>query len=191
MWPEQFGPAEKHVDFEAMLQEWVEVTLRNEWVAVPLPGGECHDFTLITDSCRLGFCGIAISNKTGQATVISGKWPFDHELLSSSATTEPLGVAVTLKAFFKPYAASRVLLLTDNTGQCGEIVKSYGTKEGAFISEWIQKNFPRLRLNVEYYRGEAIATDEGSRGKKTDINKLNAMAADYNLDITSIREFRF
>jgi hypothetical protein len=177
------------VEIVHLLEDWVGVTLANEEVKVPKPQGKAHDFVEITDACVNGWCGIIISCKTGQTTVIRGVWPPGYyDLLKHSTTAEPLAVAMVTNTFFEPYAAAKVVLVSDNTPTVGEVNKGYGTKEGRFIAHHLKTRFPYLEIDAEYYPGEVIPTDEGSRGLATDRKKLDAFAESKALTIGEIRE---
>jgi hypothetical protein len=171
------------------LEEWVAVTLSNEPLPV-LSGDRLHDFIVITDASGFGWSGIIISCKTGQTTVVRGVWPPQHrEALKQSTTAEPLAVALVLKTFFEEYAKAKVLVISDNTGTVGELNKGYGTKVGRFLANHLAVKYPLLEVDAEYYPGEAIPTDEGSRGLELSREKLDKLAASYDLTINEIREF--
>ena len=171
------------------LEQFVAVTLVNEPLDVPIAGVELHDFIVVTDASGLGWSGIIISCKTGQTTVVRGTWPAEHlEALKQSTTAEPLAVALVINTFFEKHAKAKALVVSDNTGTVGELNKGYGTRQGRFLATHLATKYPFLEVSAEYYPGEAIPTDEGSRGMDMSRKKLDDLAAVYAVAITSIRE---
>lgn len=171
------------------LEEWVGLTLTNEPLDVPKKGIQVHDFIVVTDASGYGWSGIILSCKTGQTTVVRGTWPGQHlEMLKHSTTAEPLAVALSINTFFDLGATAKVLVISDNTATVGELNKGYGTKPGRFLAQHLGKRYPHLDVDAEYYPGEAIPTDEGSRGLALNRKKLDDLAASKALTITSIRE---
>ncbi|PCI95559.1 MAG: hypothetical protein COB15_12085 [Flavobacteriales bacterium] len=170
------------------MEEWVAVTLTNEPLDVRKEE-RMHDFIVVTDASGMGWAGIIISCKTGQTTVVRGVWPPQHlEPLKQSTTAEPLAVALALTTFFEQHARAKVLVISDNTGTVGEVNKGYSTKEGRFLATHLATKYPLLEVDAEYYPGEAIPTDEGSRGADMDRKKLDDFAESKALTVTEIRE---
>ena len=121
--------------------------------------------------------------------MVRGEWPQEHlEPLKHSTTAEPLAVALVLNAFFEKGVDAKVLVISDNTAAVGELEKGYSTREGRFLSEHIKKTFKNLKVRAQYYEGEAIPTDEMSRGLDLDLDKLHALAVRLKLTVTDIRE---
>ena len=68
-----------------------------------------------------------------------------------------------------------MLHIGDNTPTVCEINRGYSTREGRFLAEHLRSRYPNLTLNSQYYPGEVIPTDEGSRGLATKREKLDAL----------------
>jgi hypothetical protein len=174
---------------EEQLVTWVLVTLENLPLPVSDASSEKHDFILVTDACVNGWCGIIYSCRSGQSTVVRGEWPEGTaEFMKHSTTAEPMAVAAACSTFFNPTApgqegvCARVLHIGDNTPTVCEINRGYSTREGRFLAEHLQARFPNLILNSMYYPGEAIPTDEGSRGLATKRTKLDALIVELGYE---------
>lgn len=175
---------------EAELRDWVELTLNNADIDVPSDAEKRHDFMLITDASVHTWCGIILSLKTGQSTVVRGDWPPGYyDLLKHSTTAEPMAVAASVNTFFEPYAGARVLHIGDNTATVCEVNKGYSTREGRFLAQYLASEFPHLILDSDYYPGELIPADGPSRQQEFDREKLEVLAARYSVSLTSVREF--
>jgi hypothetical protein len=178
----KWGLADLPPDVEEQLEKWVLITLENLPMPVPEPGAEKHDFILATDACIDGWSGIIYSCKTGQSTVVRGEWPEGTaEFMKHSTTAEPMAVAAACSTFFdravpgQGGVCARVLHIGDNTPTVCEINRGYSTCEGRFLAEHLHSHYPNLIMNSKYYPGEAIPTDEPSRGLATRKDKLDAM----------------
>jgi len=176
---------------EAELRDWVELTLNNYDLDVPSETEKRHDFMLITDASVEAWCGIILSLKTGQSTVVRGDWPPGYyDLLKHSTTAEPMAVAASVNTFFEPYAGARVLHIGDSTATVGEVNKGYSTREGRFLAQYLASDFPHLTVDSDYYPGELIPSDEPSRREAFKRVKLDVLAARYSVSVTTVREFK-
>jgi hypothetical protein len=164
-----------------LLKQWVTLTLENKPLPVPAPGATKHDFVMVSDACVKGWCCIFLSCKTGQCTIA-------RDLMKHSVIAEPMAVAAGCNTFLEKHVVAKVLHVGDNTATVGEINRGYSTREGRFLAEHLHTTYPGLTLNSDYYPGEIIPTDEGSRGEATSQVKLEALAALYAVDVTDIRE---
>jgi hypothetical protein len=174
-------------DVILLLVDWVLLTLDNEDVPVP-KGKQEHDFLLICDASSTGLCGIIVSTRTGQTTVVRRTWPYQHDRLKESTTAEPLCVAVAINTFFLPTSRSKVLVISDNTPAVGEVTKGYGTKEGRFLAQHLATHFPDMEVDGEWYYGAGHPADNGSRQLALDRAKLDALAEAKAFMVTDIRE---
>ena len=175
---------------EDILQSWVLITLENQTMPVP-EHCDKHDFVLVTDACVDGWCGIIYSPKSGQSTVVRGEWPEGHEeYMKHSTTAEPMAVAASFTTFFKKGVRGiKVLHIGDNTPTVSEVNRGYSTCEGRFLAEFLQEHYPGITVNSKYYPGEAIPTDEGSRGLATRKEKLDVLIASLGMrEVTSMTE---
>jgi hypothetical protein len=176
---------------ESQLRDWVELTLLNVDLEVPSAADKKHDFMLITDASVRAWCGIILSLKTGQSTVVRGDWPEGYyDLLKHSTTAEPMAVAASVNTFFEPYAGARVLHVGDNTATVREINKGYSTREGRFLAQYLATEFPYLTLDSDYYPGELIPADGPSRQEAFDKEKLEVLAARYSVSLGKVREVK-
>ena len=75
---------------EAELRDWVELTLNNADIDVPSDAEKRHDFMLITDASVHTWCGIILSLKTGQSTVVHW-WRLAPGVLRPSETLDDSG----------------------------------------------------------------------------------------------------
>ena len=175
----QASLAELPPEVDEQLEKWVIVTLINNPLPVPdkTEAQRRHDFVLITDACVDGWSGIIYSVKSGQCTVVRGDWPEgNRDLVKHSTMAEPLAVAASCATFFEPGIRDvKVLHIGDNTAVEGEINKGYSTSETRFLMEFMQEQYPGMEISSKYYPGEAIPTDEASRGKKTRKDKLDVL----------------
>jgi hypothetical protein len=175
---------------EDCLEKWVLITLENKPMPVP-EYSDKHDFVLVTDACVDGWCGIIYSCKSGQSTVVRGEWPDGlEEYMKHSTTAEPMAVAASCATFFdRGVQGVKVLHITDNTPTESEVNRGYSTCEGRFLAEYLHEHYPGLIINSKYYPGEAIPTDEGSRGLATRKEKLDALIASLGMrEVTSMTE---
>ena len=186
---EELRPGE--LSFPFLLEDWVSLTLTNEPLPVPELKEPEHDFLLITDASKHGWCAILISYKTGQATVLSSVWPIDPDvqtLVRKSAYAEPLATLAAVSLFFLPHVSARVLHVGDNSGQTGELNKGYSTSGSRFLSELLARHYPGIKVDSIHEPGETLPADAPSRGLRVDPDLLAQCASKFGADITEIRD---
>ena len=176
---------------DALLTKWFEITIANAPVPVPKEDdiSDKHDFMLVTDACVQGWCGILISCKSGQCTIMRGDWPAGmEEYMQHSTVSEPIAVAVSFNTFFEKHTCAKVLHVGDNTPTVHEINRGYSTRFGRFLAEHLHATYPLITLNSEYYPGEVIPSDAGSRGLDCDRKLLDDCAKRFDYNVTEVRQ---
>jgi hypothetical protein len=172
-----------------MMEAWVLQALQNDWCKVPEQDVD-DDFLLITDASADMWCGIVISLKSGQCTVLNGHWPESfQEYVHHSAYAEPLAVAAAVNTFFYPGTSATIRHVGDNTGNQGTINKGYSTKPHQILMEYLQTDYPGLSLRADYWEGASIPADGPSRGLPLDHAKLQELVEFYKVEISDIRDF--
>ena len=155
-----------------LLGEWTEAALLNEPVAVPKEA-DLPDFLLVTDASGFGWAAILVSMKTGLYTVAQGVWPESLKpFVKHSSYSEPIGLLAGVRAFFDPNVKLRVAHFGDNKGTVGQVNKGFSTKSSQHVMEILAKEFPRLRIDSNYYPGELIPADEPSRNLPLNQEKM-------------------
>lgn len=171
-----------------MMEAWVVDALENRWCDVPKQDRD-DDFLVITDASADMWCGIVISLKSGQCSVLNGHWPASfQEFVRHSAYAEPLAVAATVNTFFFRGTTASIRHVGDNTGNQGTINKGYSTKPHQILMEYLQSSYPGLSFRADYWEGASIPADGPSRGLPLDRAKLQELVRHYKVDITDIRD---
>jgi hypothetical protein len=172
-----------------MMEAWVLQALKNDWCYVPEQDLD-EDFLMITDASADMWCGIVISLKSGQCTVLNGRWPESFQAyVHHSAYAEPLAVAAAVNTFFYPGTTASIRHVGDNTGNQGTINKGYSTKPHQILMEYLQTDYPGLSFRADYWEGASIPADGPSRGLPLDQAKLQELVEFYKVEISDIRDF--
>ena len=168
-----------------LLDEWIDEAIANEPHPVAPREAAPIDFYVITDASGLGYGGIVVSAKSGQCTVIQGKW--GSNLLpycQSSSRAEPLGMYCVLREFFdKPGASAVIQHFGDNQGSENITNKGYSTKPSQIVMELLQRELPGIHVKSRYTPGATIPADRVSRMEDADPEEVKKFFENEGINV--------
>ena len=172
-----------------VLTEWVGEVSINAPVKVDEATHQ-PDFYVLSDACIWGYGGIVISAKSGQATVIQGKWrPELTDYCSSSARSEPLGMLAVLSEFFtEPGVRARITHYGDNQGSENIVNKGYSTKDSQVVMEALARELPGLTVNSKYTPGATLPADRVSRAEDASEDEVRTFCQEKGIPFSGIRD---
>jgi len=156
------------------LKTWTEERIVNEWVQVHVD--ESPSFTLITDASRFGWCGILVSNTSGEYSLAFGEWNHQDGLssddLRKSSVTEPLGIVKSAQALINPNARITVDLVGDNKGTVDIINRGFSTRSRVSVVHLLEQTWPKVTFVSHHIAGVLNPADGPSRGVQLDEKLL-------------------
>ena len=172
------------------LTRWTNERLDNEWIEVKVETKP--SFTLITDASSTGWCGILISNKSGEYTIAYGKWTrFDglsKEELRQSSMTEPLGIYKAAKTLIYDGSRITVDLVGDNMGTVKIINKGFSTRSKYSVMQQLQRDYKTVEFVAHHIAGTDNPADGPSRGSALNTQQLERAAESLNLPAIRAKE---